>query len=123
MAFREVSVVQVKEALRRWLRGDGERLIAQGVGVDRKTARRYIAAAVECGVDRCGGEEQLTDELIGQVVERVRPHRVDGHGEAWRAGVRRRCGWTIRRRVSSCRSTSVGWVWWGTASVGGCVGR
>ncbi len=58
--------------------------IAQGVGVDRKTARRYIAAAVELGVDRSGGEEQLTDELIGQVVERVRPHRPDGHGEAWR---------------------------------------
>jgi hypothetical protein len=28
-------------------------------------------------------EDQLTDELIGQVCERVRPHRRDGHGEAW----------------------------------------
>ena len=28
MAFREVSVVQVREALRRWLKGDGERPIA-----------------------------------------------------------------------------------------------
>ena len=85
MAFREVSVVQVKEALRRWLKGEGERPIAQGVGVDRKTARRYIAAAIELGVDRSGSEEQLSDELIGQVLERVRPHRIDGHGEAWRA--------------------------------------
>ncbi len=85
MAFREVSVVQVKEALRRWLMGDGERPIAKGVGVDRKTARRYIIAAVELGVDRGGGEGQLTDELIGQVVERVRPCRVDGHGAAWRS--------------------------------------
>ena len=84
MAFREVSVVQVREALRRWLKGDGERPIAAGVGVDRKTVRRYITAAVELGVDRAGGEEQLNDELIGQVVERVRPHRSDGHGEAWR---------------------------------------
>ena len=85
MAFREVSVVQVKEALRRWLRGEGERPIAHGVGIDRKTVRRYIAAAIELGVDRSGGEEQLGDELIGQVVERVRPHRPDGHGEAWRS--------------------------------------
>src|SRR5438477_12708663 len=84
MAFREVSVVQVREALRRWLRGEGERPIARGVGVDRKTARRYITAAVELGVDRSGGEGQLTDALIGAVVERVRPHRLDGHGEAWR---------------------------------------
>src|SRR5580658_461708 len=73
MAFREVTVVQIREALRRWLRGEGERPIAQGVGVDRKTARRYIAAALELGVERGGGEEQLTDELIGQLVERVRP--------------------------------------------------
>ena len=84
MAFREVSVVQVKEALRRWLKGEGERPIAQGVGIDRKTVRRYIAAAMELGIERSGGEEQLSDELIGQVVERVRPHRPDGHGEAWR---------------------------------------
>ena len=45
MAFREVTVVQIKEVLRRWLRGEGERTIAKGVGVDRKTARRYIAVA------------------------------------------------------------------------------
>ncbi len=84
MAFREVSVVQIKEALRRWLRGDGERTIAKDVGVDRKTARRYVAAALEAGLDRQGGEGQLTEELIGQVVEAVRPHRPDGHGESWR---------------------------------------
>ena len=85
MAFREVSVIQIKEALRRWLKGEGERTVARAVGVDRKTARRYVAAAIEVGLDRSGGEEQLTDELIGQVAERVRPHRIDGHGEAWRA--------------------------------------
>jgi hypothetical protein len=82
MAFREVSVVQIKEALRRWLKGEGERPIAHGIGIDRKTAGRYISAAIELGLDRSGGEEQLTDELIGQMVERVRPHRPDGHGEA-----------------------------------------
>jgi len=84
MAFREVSVIQIKEALRRWLKGEGERPIAHGIGVDRKTVRRYITAAIELGLDRNGGEGQLTDELIGLLVERVRPHRPDGHGEAWR---------------------------------------
>ena len=34
MAFREVSVVQIREALRRWLKGEGERPIANGFGVD-----------------------------------------------------------------------------------------
>lgn len=82
--FREVTVVQVREALRRWLRGDGERTIARAVGIDRKTARRYIAAAVGAGLDRAKSEDQLTDELIGEVVEAVRPHRTDGHGGSWR---------------------------------------
>ena len=85
MAFREVTVIQIREALRRWLRGEGERPIARGIGVDRKTAKRYIAAAIELGVDRSGGEEQLTDELIGRLAETVRPVRTDGHGEAWRS--------------------------------------
>ena len=84
MAFREVSVYQIKEALRRWMKGEGERPIARAVGFDRKTARRYIQAAVELGIERCGNEDQLTDELIGQIVEAVRPHRSDGHGQAWR---------------------------------------
>jgi hypothetical protein len=84
MAFREVSVVQVKELLRRWLAGEGERPIAKAVGVARTTARGYIAAAVELGLVRSGGTGQLTDELIGQVCERVRPHRSDGHGASWR---------------------------------------
>jgi hypothetical protein len=52
--------------------------------VDRKTVRRYVAAAVELGLVRDGGEGQLSDEFVGSVVEAVRPHRVDGRGEAWR---------------------------------------
>ena len=65
MAFREITVVQVKDVLRRWLKGEGERPVAQGVGVDRKTVRRYIAAGMAFGLARSGGEEQRTDELIG----------------------------------------------------------
>ncbi len=80
MAFREVSVVQIREALRRWLHGDGERTIARGAGIDPKTVRRYVTAALELGLGRDGDESQLTDELIGHIWERVRPHRPDGHG-------------------------------------------
>jgi transposase len=84
MSFREVSVIQVQEVLRRWLRGEGERRIADGAGVDRKTARRYIAAGLDAGLDQTGGEAQLSEELIGQVCEAVRPSRPDGHGQSWR---------------------------------------
>jgi transposase len=84
MAFREVRVFEVREVLRLWLRGEGLRAIERLAGVDRKTVRRYVDAAVEAGLVRDGGEDQLTDMCIGQVVETVRPHRSDGHGEAWR---------------------------------------
>jgi transposase len=84
MAFREVSVVQIRELLRRWLAGDGERTAARAAGVARMTARHYIAAAMALGVERGGSERQLTDALIGQICEQVRPKRPDGHGESWR---------------------------------------
>jgi hypothetical protein len=83
MVFREVSVIEIGEALRAWLAGKSERAVAAQAGVDRKTSRRYVTAAVAAGLSREGGEEQLTDELIGQVVSVVRPVRPDGHGAGW----------------------------------------
>ena len=80
MVFREVSVIEIREVLRAWLAGKSERAVAAQAGVDRKTSRRYVTAAVAAGLSRGGGEEQLTDELIGQVVSVVRPVRPDGHG-------------------------------------------
>ena len=83
MVFREVSVIEIREALRAWLAGKSERAVAAQAGVDRKTSRRYVTAAVAAGLSRDGGEDQLTDELIGQVVSVVRPVRPDGHGQGW----------------------------------------
>jgi transposase len=83
MVFREVSVIEIREALRAWLAGKSERAVAAQAGVDRKTSRRYVTAALAAGLSRGGGEEQLTDELIGQVVSVVRPVRPDGHGAGW----------------------------------------
>jgi transposase len=84
MAFREVRVFEVREVLRLWLRGEGVRPSERLSGVDRKTIRRYVEAAVALGLQRDGRETQLTDEFLGSVVEAVRPHRSDGHGAAWR---------------------------------------
>ncbi len=83
MVFREVSVIEIREVLRAWLAGKSERAVAAQAGVDRKTSKRYVTAAVAAGLSRAGGEEQLTDELIGQVVSVVRPVRPDGHGRGW----------------------------------------
>ena len=81
--FREVSVVEIREVLRAWLAGHGLRRVATQAGVDRKTARRYVEAAVAAGLDRAGGVDQLDDALIGAVVTVVRPDRPQGHGSAW----------------------------------------
>jgi len=84
MAYREVRVFEVREVLRLWLRGEGLRSVERLAGVDRKTVRRYVSAAEGLGLVRDGGVGQLSDVFIGSVVEAVRPHRLDGHGEAWR---------------------------------------
>jgi transposase len=83
MAFREVAVTEIREVLRAWLSGAGLRRVAEQAGVDRKTARRYVQAAAGAGLARDGGPGQLTDELIGQVAQAVRPERPGGHGRAW----------------------------------------
>lgn len=44
-----------------------------------------MAAAEQAGVVRDGGEAQLTDEVIGQVVAAGRPARAGGHGAGWEA--------------------------------------
>ena len=95
MVFREVSVIEIREVLRSWLAGAGLRTVAAQAGVDRKTARRYVEAAVAAGLARDGGAGQLSDELVGQVAEAVRPVRPGGHGQGW-------------DRLEACRSPDPG---------------
>src|SRR5664279_1648287 len=83
VAFREVRVIEIREVLRCWMADGGLRRAAERAGVDRKTARRYVEAAVAAGLVREGGESQLCDELIGAVVAAVRPARAGGHGQSW----------------------------------------
>jgi len=90
-------VTEIREVLRAWLTGAGLRRVAAQAGVDRKTARRYVEAAVEVGLAREGGAGQLTDELVGQVAEVVRPVRPGGHGVGW-------------ERLEACRAEIEAWV-------------
>jgi hypothetical protein len=50
-----------------------------------------------------GDETQLSDEVIGCVCERVRPHRPDGHGHAWetlRGEHDRLKGWLVDDKIT-----------------------
>jgi hypothetical protein len=78
MALREVRVFEVREVLRLWLAGEGFRSVERLSQVDRKTVRRYVTAVEQLGVQRHGGDGQLSDVFIGMVMEAVRPHRSDG---------------------------------------------
>jgi transposase len=83
MSFREVRVYEVRELLRWWVEGVSQRQTMERSGFDRKTVRRYVEAAMELGVVQGGGDDQLSDEVVAAVLERVRPKRRDGHGEGW----------------------------------------
>jgi len=71
MSFRELSMIEVKEVLRRRLAGQGLREIARQTGVDRKTVRRYVQAATEAD----GPPDEVVGEVIHQVQTRPLPTR------------------------------------------------
>ena len=88
MAFREISVNEIREVLRlrlgtAALPAPGSRKIADHAGLDRKTVRRYVEAAQAAGLQRTDGVSAIDDELIGAVVDTVRPDRPHGHGASW----------------------------------------
>jgi DNA-binding transcriptional regulator LsrR (DeoR family) len=56
VSYREVTVIEIKEVLRLWLRDDmGLRKIAEHAGVDRKTVRRYVEAGRRPGWSAMAG--------------------------------------------------------------------
>jgi len=83
MAYREVTVEEIREALRRWLRGDPVRAIARQGIADRKTVRRYIRAAQAAGVKLGDPDSALSEDVLGAVVADLYPARPRTHGEGW----------------------------------------
>lgn len=88
MAFREVSMLEVKEVLRRWLAGEAKKAIARGVGVSRNTVRAYVRAGVRCGLE---GSREVTDEALAAVMGELHGARLEPErGESWAACERQR---------------------------------
>jgi len=73
MAFREVTMLEVKETLRLWLTGAPKKEIARQLGLDVKTVRRYLAAARARGVEATHGLAAVDDELAAAVVTAMKP--------------------------------------------------
>jgi transposase len=81
MAFREMTMIEVKEVLRRWQAKQGARRIAREASVDRKTAQRYIDEAKACGLTQ---ESELDDDVVHQVAQRVQSRPVPVPSDAWK---------------------------------------
>jgi predicted DNA-binding transcriptional regulator YafY len=68
MPYRELTMIDIKEVLRRWSARQSLHQIARETGVDRKTVRRYVRAAHSCSLPQ--GRE-LTEGEIHEVAQRV----------------------------------------------------
>lgn len=83
MAYREVTMIEVKEVLRQYLAGRAKKRIAADVGLDPKTVRRYLAAAQELGLSLDWEASQLSDEFLLELLAVLKPSVGRTRGESW----------------------------------------
>ena len=83
MAFREVTMVEIKEVLRRWLGGMGKKKIARQLGPSRNTVRSYVEVAESCGLKMQDGVDALTDEKLAEILTRLKAAPERERSDAW----------------------------------------
>src|ERR1700744_4258766 len=91
MAYRELTMIDVREVLRRWQSQQSIKSIARGTCVDRKTIRRYLAAAQQLGIDKT---KELSDAVVLGVAQYVqaRPQPAPSDAHTMLAAQRERIG-------------------------------
>ena len=80
MAYRELTMLDVREVLRRWQSQHSIKSIARESGIDRKTVRRYLAAAEALGIAL---DAVLTDDVVHEVARFVQTRPVPTPSDAW----------------------------------------
>lgn len=78
MSFRELTMIDVREVLRRWQAGHSVRRTHRETGFDRKTVRRYHRGAELAGLPH---DIPLTDEQVHAVASRIQARPVPVTGE------------------------------------------
>ncbi len=67
MSYRELTMIDVKEVLRRWQAEQSVRQIGRETGIDRKTVGRYVATARAIDLPR---DRELTEAEVHEVAQR-----------------------------------------------------
>ena len=80
MSFRELTMIDVKEVLRRWAAGQSARQIARDGVVSRRTASRYIEAATSLGLMP---SDELSDERVRGVAQGVQARPLPPVSDPW----------------------------------------
>lgn len=90
MAYREVTMIEVKEVIRLWLSGVAKKAISRQLGLDRNTIRKYVKIAGKCGLRRQDGVGALTEDRLTQVLVTLKTSPDRQHGGAWDLCVKHR---------------------------------
>jgi transposase len=81
MAYRELTMIDVREVLRRWQSRQSIKSIARGTRVDRKTVRRYVAAAEALRIEPT---TELSDGVVHEVAQYVQSRPQPPPSDAWK---------------------------------------
>jgi transposase len=82
MSYRELTMIDVKELLRRWSAGHSNRKIARETGADRATVKRYVEVAGDVGIER---GHDFTDDEIHEIAQRIQARPVPDASAEWNA--------------------------------------
>jgi transposase len=80
MSYREVSMLEIKEVLRRKEAGDGVRKIAREMGLDRKTVRRYLEAIEQA---RIGDATEVDQPVLASLAQAVQERPAVEPSQPW----------------------------------------
>jgi transposase len=87
MSFREITMQDISEVLRRWQAGQSARRIAREMGLDRKTVGRYIEEAKAGGIM---AEIAVTEEVARAVGKGVQTRPLPPPSQQWLSLAQRR---------------------------------
>src|SRR3954469_9391616 len=81
MTYRELTMIDVRELLRRWAARHSQRQIARETGTDRNTVARHIAAAQGAGLELASAA--ATDAEVHEVAQRIQARALAERSQEW----------------------------------------